>query len=66
MTGRLVTAKMAATNNGPVRNEAGKPSRARISPAKIAIRIRTAFTSLSLVLEKILRIVIRNRIFVLR
>jgi hypothetical protein len=45
MTGRLVTAKMAATSNGPVRNEAGKPSRAKMNPAKTANRIRTAFTS---------------------
>jgi hypothetical protein len=48
MTGRLVTAKKAATNSGPVKNEAGKPKRDKMKPDKTANRIRTPFTAVTL------------------
>src|ERR1700758_1558906 len=48
MTGRLVTAKKAATNNGPVKNEAGKPRRDKMNPDKTANTIMTPFTAVTL------------------
>ena len=48
MTGRLVTAKKAATSNGPVKNEAGNPRRDKMNPVKTANRTRTPFTAVTL------------------
>src|ERR1700752_4454824 len=62
MNGRLVTAKKAATNNGPVRNEAGKPRRDRMNPDKTANRTRTPFTAATLT-PKVWELPVKGRYF---